>query len=117
VKEKTSYRKIKTKGGFYMPRTYKHVKELEPKVFEMKNQGYTNREIAEHIGLEKVQLRNMITRHNQRQKKIEAGVEIRKKGRQPKGYKTPEHEKDYEIRRLKMENSLLRDFLRHAGRR
>ena len=100
-----------------MPRTYKHVKELEPKVFEMKNQGYTNREIAEHIGLEKVQLRNMITRHNQRQKKIEAGVEIRKKGRQPKGYKTPEHEKDYEIRRLKMENSLLRDFLRHAGRR
>jgi len=51
VQEKTSYRKIRTMGGFYMPRTYKHVKELEPEVFEMKKQGYKNREIAEHFGL------------------------------------------------------------------
>jgi len=59
----------------------------------------------------------LITRHNQRKKKIEAGIEMRNKGRQPKGYKTPEYEKDYEIRQLKMENSLLRDLFRHAGRR
>ena len=94
-----------------MPRKYTHIKGIEPEVFEMKRSGYTNREIAEHFGPTKNQIVKLITRHNNRQKKIEAGIEIRNRGRQPKGFKGPEHEKDYEIKRLRMENALLRDFL------
>jgi hypothetical protein len=99
-----------------MTRTYKHVKVLESEIFKMKDKGATNREIAEHFGLARVQLRNLITRHNQAQKRLEAGILPRKRGRQPKGNKPTEQEKDYEIKRLKMENELLRDFLRHGGR-
>jgi hypothetical protein len=47
---------------------------------------------------------------------IEAGITPRRRGRPPKGYKLTEDEKDNEIKRLKMENELLRDFLRAAGR-
>lgn len=56
---------------------------------------------------------NLINRHNRRQKRIAAGFPIRGKGRPPKGYQKPE----YEIKRLQMENELLRNFLSAVGRR
>ncbi|MDY3988191.1 MAG: hypothetical protein SOY88_02440 [Massilioclostridium sp.] len=48
---------------------------------------------------------------------MEAGIMPRCRGRPPKGYVPMEQEKENEIRRLKMENELLRDSLRLAGRR
>ncbi|MEE1491870.1 MAG: hypothetical protein UGF45_07600 [Massilioclostridium sp.] len=48
---------------------------------------------------------------------MEAGIMPRRRGRPPKGYVPTKQEKENEIRRLKMENELLRDFLRLAGRR
>lgn len=39
------------------------------------------------------------------------------RGRPPKGYVPSEQDKDREIKRLRMENELLRSFLQIAGRR
>lgn len=84
----------------------------------MKSTGKTSREIAEHFGFkDKYVVKQLISRKNRRERLIEAGVEPRRRGRPSKGYQPTEKEKDNEIKRLKMENELLRDFLRLAGRR
>jgi len=100
-----------------MKRSYKHMKEIESKIHEMRARGKTHKEIATHFGLNEVQVKNLINRHNRAQKKIAAGILPLRKGRRPKDYVQTEHDKDNAIKRLKMENELLRDFLRHAGRR
>ena len=100
-----------------MPRTYVHVKVIEKEIYELKSQGKSNREIREQFMLSKVQLRNLITRHNQTEKRAQAGILPRRRGRPRKNYEVTEQEKDNEIKRLKMENELLRDFLHLAGRK
>jgi len=100
-----------------MSRSYIHVKIYEKGIFEMKARGESNRKIREEYGLSEKQLRNLITRHNRSEERIQKGILPRKRGRRRKGYVPTEQEKDNEIKRLKMENELLRDFLRLAGRR
>jgi hypothetical protein len=100
-----------------MSRSYTHVKTLEKEIFEQKAQGKCNREIRVQYGLSEIQMRNLITRHNRAERQIEAGIVPRRRGRPPKGYKAAGSEKDNEIKRLKMENELLRDFLRASGRK
>lgn len=81
---------------------------------EMKAAGKTNREIAEEYGFkDKYGVKKCVKRYNRRKRKREAGIQPRRLGRPPKGYVPTEQEKDNEIRRLKMENELLRVF---AGR-
>jgi transposase len=93
-----------------------HVKLLEKEIFELRAQGKSNREIREQYGLSEKQMKNLINRHNRADKLLNAGIMPRRRGRPPKEYQTTELEKDNEIKRLKMENELLRDFLRAAGR-
>lgn len=101
-----------------MPRMYTQVKEYEKEIFEMKAEGRTNREIAEYFGFKDKQVvKSLVKRKHQNDRRIRAGDVPRRKGRPPKGNPSPEREKDNEIKRLKMENELLRDFLRLAGRR
>ena len=101
-----------------MARQYTHVQEVEKEMLEMKAFGKTNQEIAERFGFkDKYVVKEWGKRYNRRIRKMEAGILPRCRGRPPKGYVTTEQEKDNEIRRLKMENELLRDFLRLAGRR
>lgn len=101
-----------------MARQYTYVQEVEKEMLEMKAFGKTNREIAERFGFkDKYVVKEWVKRYNRRIRKMEAGILPRRRGRPPKGYMTTEQEKDNEIRRLKMENELLRDFLRLAGRR
>ena len=101
-----------------MARQYTHVQVIEKEMLEMKAAGKTNREIAEEMGFkDKYVVKEWVKRYNRRMRKMEAGIEPRRRGRPPKGYIPTEQEKDNEIRRLKMENELLRDFLRLAGRR
>lgn len=99
-----------------MRRSYTHVKSLEEEIFEQKGQGKSNREIRDYYGLSKKQMENLITRHNKRERLLEEGIVPRRRGRPPKRYKSTESEKDNEIKRLKMENELLRDFLHAVGR-
>lgn len=101
-----------------MARKYTHVQVAEKEMLEMKAAGKTNREIAEHFGFkDKYVVKGWVKRYNRRIREMKAGITPRRRGRPPKGYVPTEQEKDNEIRRLKMENELLRDFLRLAGRR
>jgi len=100
-----------------MARKYTHIKVVEKEILEMRSVGKTHREIAEEMDLTKKQVDKFITRHNRAERMKDAGVPLRRRGVQAKGNALTDQEKDYEIKRLKMENELLRDFLRHAGRR
>ena len=101
-----------------MAREYTHIKVMEKEIFEMKNAGKTNREIAEHFGFkDKHVVKRLVTRHNHQEELVKSGVLPRRRGRPSKGYQPTEKEKENEIKRLRMENKLLRDFLRLAGRK
>ena len=105
-----------------MPRKYRHIKKYESEILELKIQGKTNREICEQFGFEQKQLKNFINRYNKSQRKLEAGIALRKQGRPPKDYVVTEDmkitelkyiiaRKDAKIKSLEMENELMRDFL------
>ena len=100
-------------------RKYTKIKEIESEIMAMRDAGQTLREIAEHFGLEKKQLKDLVTRYNRRQKKLAAGIMPRPKGRPRKDAPSRDvvAEQAYEINRLKMENKLLRDFLQLTGRK
>lgn len=105
-----------------MSRKYVKMKELEPQILAMRAAGKTRSEIAESLGLEKKQIANWVTRHNHGQARKEAGILPKKKGRPRKNadLTNPEEiikEQACEIRRLKMENELLRDFLQSVERK
>ena len=100
-------------------RKYTKIQEIEPEIMSMRESGQTLREIAVHFGLEKRQLENLVNRRNRKQKRMEAGIMPRPKGR-PRKDAPPRDvvaEQAYEINRLKMENKLLRDFLQLTGRK
>ena len=93
-----------------MPRKYEKVQELLPTIKKMKDEGFTNREIANTLELEgeKV-IRNLLYR--ERHKEL-SGIP-KQRGRKPA--KTLQEYK-YENKRLSMENELLRDFLSELER-
>lgn len=99
-----------------MARKYTHMMVLEKEILAMKAEGKSQREIAKECGFELKQVKKFFERHNKRSRKNEAGITPRLRGRPPKGFRVSEKGKDYEIKRLKMENELLRDFLRGIGR-
>ena len=100
-------------------RKYTHIQALEQEILRMRQGGATRQEIADRFGLSKSQIKNWINRYNHKQAKMEAGITPRPKGRPRKGA-TPRDivaEQAYEIQRLRMENKLLRDFLRSTERK
>ncbi|MBQ8782132.1 MAG: hypothetical protein IJZ72_10725 [Oscillospiraceae bacterium] len=73
-------------------------------------------------------MRDFKTRYNKKQKKIEAGIALKKKGRPPKNCVVSEQDKiaelkymlarkEAKIKALEMENELMRDFLSLTGRK
>lgn len=105
-----------------MPREYRNIKLYEKEILEMRAEGKTRREIGEIFGFTKEQIKNFINRHNTNQRKLEAGVALKRKGRPPKDYKVTEADKvnglkyvlarkEAKIKQLEMENELMRDFL------
>ena len=122
--KKASYGRIKetTIGGFVMPREYRHIKDYEREIEELRKEGYSSREIGIKFGFNYKQMRNYFYRHNVEQRKIAAGIAIKRKGRPPKDYVVSEQDKvaelkyilarkDAKIKSLEMENELMRDFL------
>lgn len=111
-----------------MPREYKRIKQFEKELLEMKKQGYTHREMGEALGYSKQQIKEFFCAYNERQRKLEAGIAIRKKGRPAKNPVVTEDDrysdlryklarKDTLIRQLEKENKLMRDFLLLTGRK
>ena len=105
-----------------MARSYRHIQQYEKEILELKEQGLTLREIGERLGFSRKQVHNYITRYNEKQRKFDAGVVLKKKGRPPKDDKYTETDKVNElkyiiarknakIKALEMENELMRDFL------
>ena len=110
-----------------MSRNYRHINEYEKEILEMRKQGKSKREICEKFGFSIKQLTDFITRYNRKQKKLAAGISIKPKGRPRKdGTELPpsiqqlskltqlQYElamKERHIKRLEMENELMRDFL------
>lgn len=115
-----------------MPRSYRHISNYENEILELKSQGLTLREIGTKLGFTQKQVHNFITRYNKKQRMLEAGKTIHKKGRPSKSengippstqrldklaqMKYVIASKDRYIKQLKMENELMRDFLSHTER-
>ena len=101
-------------------RNYTHVQELLPKIKAMIEAGKSQREVAEYFGLkDKYVVKNLLNRQRRKQEKMEAGIILRPKGR-PRKTAAPRDivkEQAHEIKRLQMENKLLRDFLQSTGRK
>lgn len=110
-----------------MPKSYQHISKYEREILELKAQGLTRKEIGAKLGFTKKQVHNFITRYNEKQRKMKAGIAIRAKGRPCKSdngippsiqrldklsqMRYVMASKDRYIERLEMENELMRDFL------
>ncbi len=105
-----------------MPREYRHISQYEQEIVELRNQGFTFKEIGEKYGFTFKQLHNFFTRYNKKQEKLKAGISLKRKGRPSKDYVVKEEDKvselryiiarkEAKIRMLEMENELMRDFL------
>ena len=101
-------------------RNYTHVQALIPDIEEMLARGKTQREVAEYFGFKnQYVVKELLKRERRKERKLEPGILPRPKGR-PRKDGSPRDivaEQAYEIRRLHMENELLRDFLRSTERK
>lgn len=116
-----------------MPREYRHIKMYEKEIFTLKEQGYSQRQIAEKLGFPYKKMHDFFKRHNRNQRKIDCGAGLNRQGRPRKdGKRLPpsiqqlskisqlQYElssKERYIKRLEMENELMRDFLSHTERK
>ncbi len=101
-----------------MSRRYQNMQEIMPEIEQMMAKGKTHREIEEHFGLEgKQPIHDVLKRERRKQKELVNGIPLRLKGRQITSINDKEKTKDNEIKRLTMENELLRDFLHAGGKR
>ena len=100
-----------------MPRKYTHIKQYEDLILQLKEEGYSHREIGEMTGFTKEQIRGLIKRRNRMTRKIEEGYVPKPKGRPRVHPITPEEELRKELKKLQMENQLLRDFLSETERK
>ena len=87
-----------------MPRKYTNIEKYEEEILQMKSKGCTRREIAEKVGITPEQVHQFVCRYNRKQCNIKSGIVPKKKGR-------PSNSLEAEVKRLRMENELLRDFL------
>ena len=101
-------------------RNYTHVQTLLPEIQAMLAEGKSRREVAEYYGFrDKQVVKRLLERERRKERKLEAGILPRPKGR-PRKDAAPRDiaaEQAYEIQRLRTENKLLRDFLQFTGRR
>ena len=100
-------------------RKYTKLETIESEIIAMRGAGKTRREIAEHFGIEVKQIKWWISRYNRKQAKLAAGIVPRSKGRPRKDTQRIDlaAEQAYAIKRLRMENKLLRDFLQSTERK
>ena len=83
------------------------------KVLELREQGYTLREISQQLGFEHIQIERLIKRFNKKQR---TPIASQPKGRPCVRKLTADQKKDLRIRQLEREVELYRSFLQAAGR-
>ena len=105
-----------------MPREYRHIEQYEKEITELQEQGLTQRQIGERLGFRREQIKEFVRRKREKERRIAAGISIKKKGRPAKDSAVTEEDKladlryklarkDARIKQLEMENELMRDFL------
>ncbi|MBQ2816291.1 MAG: hypothetical protein IJB92_07960 [Clostridia bacterium] len=110
-----------------MAREYRHIQQYEKELLDLKEKGWTVKAIGERYGLSYEQIHGFFKRCNRNKKKLSEGVKIDGRGRPRKeGAALPpsvqklskliqlQYElamKERHIKRLEMENKLMRDFL------
>ena len=111
-----------------MSRKYQNIRQYEKEMLELKEQGLTYAEIGAQFGIERKHIKKFFERYRVKQRKLEAGIALKKKGRPPKDYVVREEDKIAELRyilarkeakikSLEMQNELMRDFLSLTGRK
>ncbi len=98
-------------------RNYTHMKQYEAIIVVMRNEGKSRQEIADELGCEMKQVKWCIARFNKRKRICNAMQEPRPKGRPRKDGQPPRQDIQKELKRLRMENRLLRDFLQSTERK
>ena len=89
--------------------------EIKKEAIRMRyEKGMTNREIMEQLGI--VSERRLRLWCEKYRNEGQAGLERKPMGRPRKLARTEQEEMEYELKRLKMENELLRNFLCETGR-
>ena len=105
-----------------MTRSYRHIKDYEKEILELKAQGLSKNEIGKQLGFTFEQIHNFISRYNRNNRKLASGIVLKQKGRPPKKYIVSNQDKvadlkyilarkEAKIKSLEMENELMRDFL------
>ena len=105
-----------------MPREYRHIKQYETEILRLREEGLTYREIGERLGIEQEKVKRFFERYRKNQRKLQAGIALKRKGRPSKDCVVREEDKVSELRyilarkeakikSLEMENELMRDFL------
>ena len=98
-------------------RKYTNLKVLLPEIKEMIAEGKSHREIEEHFGLTGERpIHHLLKQEHRREKKLATGVTLKPKGRPRKDGQPPKQNIETEVKRLRMENKLLRDFLQSTER-
>jgi hypothetical protein len=93
------------------------MQELLPEIRKMISDGRTHKEIEKELGIEgKQPIHDLLKRERRKERKLADGISSRPKGR-PVTSRAKEETDGAKIKRLEMENELLRDFLRAAGRK
>ena len=98
-------------------RRYVQIKLVEDQIQLMRAEGMTNREIADHFGMNLKQVKNWVNRHNRAQRNLADGIIPKPKGKPRKDGRPPHQNEKKGIDRLRMENKLLRDFLQSIERK
>ena len=96
-------------------RKWVRMEVFEPEIIRLRAEGLTRQEIADELGLDKIQIKNWINRYDKRQSVV-SYREPKPKGRPRKDGTQPRQNIETELKRLRMENKLLRDFLRSTER-
>jgi len=97
-------------------RRYTHMDKYETIILAMRQEGRTRREIADELDISIKQVADWITRYNKRQALLLEGKERKVRGRPRKDGKPLQEHLETELKRLRMENKLLRDFLQSTER-
>ena len=77
---------------------YRHMQEYEREIIELYDKGLTLREIGDKFGFTYKQMREFKTRYNRKQKKLAAGIALKRKGRPSKDYVVTEQDKVAELK-------------------
>ena len=105
-----------------MPRKNQNIRQYEKEMLELKEQGLTYAEIGAQFGIERKHIKKYFERYRAKQRKLEAGIALKKIGRPSKDSIVREEDKVAELRyilarkeakikSLEMQNELMRDFL------